>query len=318
VWSYNLGAFELSTSEHQAVSAEAGVAKLGSAGGKVAHEESSLGAGGKLASCDSQDQRGCRVPIRLVLRSISEGQNPIAAAPPAGGAAPAAKGDQATVPGVGSAADQAQALVTHAKEKLDQGDGAACLDSANRAMGFDSRLMSDLHFQMLRASCMMASGKCEDGKKDFRAALAQEDIKREKKDFQLDAEARHASNELCTSATATNDADFVTRAFRELKGAAAAKDGKRCQQLSDGITEHAKKLDVSTKNPDWHIAQHARDLAGNSYESAAKCVAETSKKCSDGIAVMLKQCELTPLGGCKDIVKQNWPRTVEIFKIDCK
>src|SRR5262249_35014679 len=137
VWSYNLGAFELSTTEHSAVEAEAGVASIGSAGGKRSRQEASVGAGGKLASCDTQDQRGCRVPIRLALRPISPGDNPVtvAPAPATGGNAPAAKGDQASVPGVGSAADQAKALVSHAKEKLEQGDGAACLDSANRAMG---------------------------------------------------------------------------------------------------------------------------------------------------------------------------------------
>ncbi len=308
VWAYNLGAFELATSQTSSGEASAEVGGVGSAGGRRAHKEQSVGGGGKLASCESQDQRACRVPIRLALRKITPGENPVTVAPAPSGSAPVAA----------SPADHARELFAHAKEKFEQGDGSACLESANRAMGFDSRLTSDLEFKKLRARCVMLSGKCEDGKRDFRATLAEEDRKRELKEFELDKEARKESNLHCSSATATNDPDYITRAFRELKAAAAVKDGRRCAALVDGITERRKRLDTSTKNPDWSSASSASSLAGNVYEMGGKCVAESTKKCADGLAVMKKLCAAQALSGCNETQTTGWGIYMRHAGIDCK
>ncbi|RYZ60681.1 MAG: hypothetical protein EOP08_14535, partial [Proteobacteria bacterium] len=70
VWGYNLGAFELDTRSKTAAEAEGSMAGVGTAGGKGSREQSAVARGGDIASCSTQDQRGCRVPIRLSLRAI--------------------------------------------------------------------------------------------------------------------------------------------------------------------------------------------------------------------------------------------------------
>ncbi len=171
VWAYNLGAFELASAANTSGQVEAS-SIAGGAGAKKSHEEKAVSSGGKLASCETQDQRACRVPIRLALHGVSPGDNPITATP---GAAP--KGDSATVPGVGSPEAQGEALMKEAHDKYEHGDGQGALDLANKAMGLDSRLRSDSKWKEFRAEAVMLSGRCEDGKRDYRAVLAEQDRK---------------------------------------------------------------------------------------------------------------------------------------------
>jgi len=317
VWAYNLGAFELSTAEKSAVEASGGVAGFG-AGGKRGHEQQSVGSGGKLESCESQDLRSCRVPIRLALRKVSPGENPISAAPVAAKAGGTEAAPVTGAPeGGGSQAAKAKEHWEDARRKRDQGDGAGCLAAMNRALGFDMRLNDQHKFKEERAICVMASGKCDDGKKDYRAALAAADTKREMQDFQLDHETRDASNLHCPPATAANDADFILRADRDLKAAAKINDAKTCVALIDQISPRHGKLQAVKGNADFDVTGRALARAGNDYDLAAICVAKGTKNCAEGRKQLEKQCAHAP-SGCRDIVVTNWKMQVERLKIECK
>jgi hypothetical protein len=309
VYAYNLGAFELSSTEQSSAEAQAGLGNIG-AGGSHSHEQSALGAAGDFGSCQTQDQRSCRAPIRLALRALMPGQNPAGAPPAAGGTTAQNGGDgPGAGGGDGSRADQAKALWDDAKRKHDAGDGQACLDEANKALGFDMRLNDNDDFKELHAMCEMQAGQCDQGTTDLRATLAAEDTKREKQDWQLDKETREVANEMCPSATAKNDADFVLRAARELKTVAAVQpvpDGAKCQSLIDGITQHLKNI-----KPDASFDGHAYSQGTNQYERAASCVVRASGKCADGIAVLQSQCVLVSVGGCRDAAAHSWGVTMQ-------
>jgi hypothetical protein len=163
----------------------------------------------------------------------------------------------------------------------------------------------------------MAAGKCDDGKKDYRAALASADIKRELQDFQLDRETRDASNKHCPSGGTTNDADFVLRADRELQAAAKVNDAKTCITLIDAIAARHRKLD-SRGAPDFDVIGRAEARAGNDYDIAALCVAKGTKKCDEGKKQLEKQCARSKFAGCMDAVSGNWARTLERMKLDCR
>lgn len=313
VWAYNLGAFELASAANASGEAAGSVAGVGSAGGKKSHEEKAVSSGGKLASCETQDQRACRVPIRLALRTVSAGENPITAAP---AASPAGTGPAPAAGGSGEA--QAEAILKEARQRYDQGDGQGALDLANKAMGLDSRLRSDFAFKEFRAEAVMLSGKCEDGKRDYRAVLAEQDRKHEKTDFFLDREARKKANAVCAAATAIAPGDYITRARREIKAAAAVKDAGRCKALIAGIAERTPKLDQSPKNPNFDLDGQASADAGNSYDPAAICVAEGTKKCAEGLAVLKSQCKVNKLSGCEAATATNWASTVTRMHLDCK
>ncbi len=317
VWAYNLGAFELTSSEN--VSGEADVsAGMGSAGGKRSSQRRSVSSGGKLSSCESQDQRGCRVPIRLALRPITAGQNPVEASPAVaqGGAG---KGDEATTVTGESAASNAASLVARAKEKLEAGDGASCVDLLAKAVGFDARLVNDHETKKLRARCVMASGKCADGTRDYRAALAASDTKRELEDWQLDNAAREESNRWCPSAGTTNHADFIVRAYRELKAMEKVKDRRGCERLADGLAEHKKAM--LAEMPGMPVAERmkseqASNLASNGFLLAARCVAAATGKCSDALAVLLKECKTVETSGCAESMKKSFEATKSYYQ--CK
>jgi hypothetical protein len=320
VWAYNLGAFELSTSESVSGEAQGSVAGIGSGGGKRSNEKSSVSSGGKLVACESQDQRSCRVPIRLALRSISQGENPITAKAPASAETSApAKGDEATTATGESASSQGTALATRAKERLEAGDGASCVDLLAKAAGFDRRLVNDRGYKTLRARCLMASGKCEDGKKDYRAALAAADTKRELEDWQLDRNAREEANHYCPSAGTTNHADWIGRAFRELKSLEKVKDAKTCEKLADGLAEHKKAMVAEMKTLPVAERMHAESMtnvASNGFLSAARCVAAATGKCNDALRVLTKECKAIETSGCEATMKQSFETTKSYYK--CK
>ncbi len=324
VWAYNLGAFELGSAANSSGEVQGSVAGVGGAGGKKSHEEKAVSSGGKLTSCETQDQRACRVPIRLALRTVSPGDNPVSVAPGA-----PAKGDAPSVPGVGSPEAQAESLMKEAHQRFDQGDGQGALDLANKAMGLDARLKNDYNeenealkrpegFMEFRALAVMLAGKCEEGKKDYRAVLSTRDRKHEMTDFALDRAAAKKANQICTAATAIEPRDYLIRAHREIRAAAVVKDVTRCKTLIAGVTERTPKLDQSPKNPNFDLDGQAASLAGNSYDPAAICVAQGTKKCADGLAILKSQCKNVKFSGCEDATVKNWASTVTRMHLDCK
>ena len=200
----------------------------------------------------------------------------------------------------------------------------ACAESSTRALGLDPRLNDDFEFKSMRATCLMRAGKCDDGIRDYRAALAAADIKREKVDRQLDRETRELANKTCPSATAKNDVDFIERAYVEVRAADKARDGATCKAIAAKTYDVSKRMrdagppkgDVGAEH-DW---ERAYSSTSNVLLRAAFCAAKGTKKCAEGLAIYRMQYTVvkTPITGWEKAAEQGWARTVEVEKIDCK
>ena len=317
VWAYNLGAFELVADAQTSQEAKADLGGIGT-GGKRSSRESSLGNGGDLASCATQDQRACRVPIRLALRAITPGNNPIdapaAPAPPAPGTAlpPAGQGTPAS--------SVVKEILDDAKAKLDAGDGTGCVTDANRAAGMDPRLMDDADFKLIRATCLMRSGMCDEGTADYRAAVAGADIKRELADWQLDRQVRSYANAKCPSGTAHNDADFIARALIEQKAAVRVNDAATCKDLAIKVYAHEKTLRATSPKTSAEEIERSDtyQLASAVLLHAGQCVAQGTRRCSDGFPVFQLQYTVIPrpISGWEKLSRDAW--ALSIKDIDCQ
>lgn len=325
VWAYNLGAFELETRSRGAAEGNASVAGIGSAGGHGSHEKAQVGQGGSIESCSTQDQRGCRVPIRLALRPVRAGDNPldkggaVAAVP---GAAP----PPATGPNQESmvAAQSAREAITEASRLLHEAhDGAGCLRLLDRALALDPRSADDRGLRFTYPRCLMRAGKCEEGTKRQRELMASEDQKRLKTDDALDVEARDVSNQECPSATAKNDIDFVLRASRELSASVQAKDPKECKAGFEKVMSKVKAADDQTreaykahKHP---TGQHPWNMATSALASAASCIAEATS-CAEGLKYHKRAycLQLRDMKGCERTATENWKTQLKLGHIKCK
>jgi hypothetical protein len=312
VWAYNLGAFSLGTKENRAAEVEVGVGNAGG-GARGSQEKASLSSGGSLAACSDQDQRGCRVPIRLALREIAHGQAPAAAT------AVVAEGGAAG----GTQESQAQELWDHAKTLFDKGDGKGCVSHLEKALAADMRLMDRVDFQSDMAICTMRAGDCDKGKAAYRASLAKADTKREMQEFQLQRQVRKMSNNVCPSGTAKNDTDFIERAYREVKDAAKVDDAKTCKSLATAVAKHKASLRKNYKKdaPDWDLQDSASNLASNAILAAAQCAAKATKKCKAGLDLIKLECDALDKAfrdNCIKVAPQSWEATVKAAKIDCK
>lgn len=332
VWGYNLGAFELETQSRAAAEANASVAGLGSGGGRGSRESVQIGHGGTIASCSTQDQRGCRVPVRLALRPVRPGDNPLdkagggiaalgAGGAVAGGAVPAsvvAAKEAAT-----AAASASEALAEANRMLHDKHDGVACLALIDRALAIDPRRADDRGVRFNYPRCLMRAGQCEEGKKRLRELFASEDTKRLKSDEALDLEVRNASNMECSSATAKNDTDFVLRASRELADAARAKDVKDCKAGFEKVISKVKSADAEVRAAraarEAATSQSPWNSATSSLSAAAKCVAE-GESCAAGLAYHKRAycLQLRDMKGCEKTATQNWDTQKTLGHLTCK
>lgn len=300
VWAYNLGAFELETSAKSSAEAKVAVGSAGGGGrGQKAHAE--VGHGGSIASCSTQDQRACRVPIRLALRPVRPGENPLDRAP-----AP-----QAATPAPANAANDA---VTEANRLLyEKKDGPGCLKLLDRALALDPRTVDNHVLKNDYPRCLMRAGRCDEGTKRLRELFAADDPKRLKSDAQLDAEVYAQANGECPSSTAKNDGDFVVRASRELLDSAAAKDVKECRAGFERVLARTKGAEAQPG------AQHPRSVAPAALTEAAKAIA-AGTSCSEGFPYYERAyCyQLRGASECKRVAKDSWETLRKMGQISCK
>jgi hypothetical protein len=323
VWAYNLGAFSLGSKENNSGEAKVGVGAA-SLGGDRSHELSQLAQGGDIASCTTQDQRACRVPIRLALRAITDGDNPNDRATPAASLdgvpnptpVPGAHFDFASTP-----AGQAHALIEEAQRKKAAGDGTGCLSLFKKALGIDARQGEHLGYQI--AECTMASGDCEEGTKQIRQVLAARDTNHNRLDADLDREARDAANRECPSSTAKNPTDLVIRTSHELARAEAAGDGQTCRAKFEVIDskieeadkearEHRQNRDPSTAVWPWNAGTTA--LAGG-----AQCIAKATS-CDEGLKYYKRYYAkvLHGMKGTDKIATESWGTMIKLGNLKCK
>ncbi len=281
VWGYNLGAFELNSAAHNAEEAKAGFGNIG-AGGSSGHQESSLANGGSLASCTTNDQRSCRVPIRLVLRAITDGaspaQDPMNQQTVVGGTKMTLN-QMAATPGGGYSTSQdaeAQRVFGEAVKRQQQGDPKACVEMIDRAINMSSTVATQ--GRTTHALCQMEAGNCDLGKTEYRSILIAQDTNRTLSDDQLNSQVAEKANNECPSSTASTPAEFLSRSYREMTAYYNAQNGQRCSALADQIETKIKALGHTQQE----MVAEGRGLSAMGL--AADCVA-VSKGCDAGAAL---------------------------------
>ena len=275
VWSYNLGAFELGASETTAVGAEASVAGYGG-GGSSERERKVVKHGGEIANCSSQDQRSCRVPIRITLRALNSGEPPTAA-----------QQMEAVTPNQAASISEASLneaqgmmngamLRNSAEQKLMARDGAGCLNDLDRADQIDRQGGKTPQLAFLRGRCLMAAGQCGEGKKVVRGALAAMDTDRRKPDATLDFETQQMADDFCASAKTGGMApgQAVMTALPQIQMALAQNNADACYKLGTDLANAAAAMDPQTRKNSAYATIPMLAM------KAAGCVA-TAGRCED-------------------------------------
>lgn len=175
VYGYNLGAFALGSVNN--LDAEVGGSLYGfGAGGSRSSGRTAEKKGGDLAACKSEaatEVMGCKSPIRLNLRAIRDGANPEAEA-----MSSAETDDTLNAAGLVNAkvemSEEARARFDAAQAKLVAGDGKGCIAELDAHDKLDPNHKSSdpkSGFGLIRAQCVMMSGKCDAGKTLARKSL---------------------------------------------------------------------------------------------------------------------------------------------------
>ncbi|MEO7109193.1 MAG: hypothetical protein ABI183_02045 [Polyangiaceae bacterium] len=318
VWGYNLGAFELNSGAHNAEEAHAGFGNIG-AGGSAGHQESSLANGGSMESCSTNDQRSCRVPIRLVLRAITDGDNPSKGA----GGQTIMVGGQAMTTGQIQAdphffdntpMGQGNKMAEEARKRDEQGDGQGCVDLLDKAFNLNPQLAT--FNGRTHASCQMKAGHCDLGKTELKQDIAKQDPNRNKTDDQITEEVNAVANRECPAATASTPAEYILRAGHEMEAAKKANDGKRCSAIADKVESKFAQLQ---KTPD---DMQANGRARIIMSEATECVA-ASISCDAGAKMNRRAYRISIGPKMKDemvdkISTQQWETLTKLGRVKCQ
>jgi hypothetical protein len=166
VYAYSLGAFAIDGVERGSEGVTAEVHGVG-AGARTDRKRGTSKKSGDLKACSGDkaaDSDRCRVPIRLALRLLEQGDNPGGDDAPAPRPATQGESDLAT----------AEKLRKSAMQKGLAKDGGGCLADLARADELDpdpTRSSASGHGQLhLKAQCEMLSGDCESGMVHLRKA----------------------------------------------------------------------------------------------------------------------------------------------------
>lgn len=175
VYQYNLGAFALAASSKLKGEVNGSFFGFGT-GGSKSNETSADKKGGEIAACtadSAKEVETCKVPIRLTLRAISDGDAPEVAE----SKAPESDAALNLAGKLKAENDQQKKADEHfesAKAKLNAKDGKGCLVELDEHDKLDSRPAAQstsykaYAYATVRAECLMASGQCEAGKALFR------------------------------------------------------------------------------------------------------------------------------------------------------
>ncbi len=175
VYGYNLGAFALAS--RTKLQAEIGGSYFGfGAGARKASTSAADKKGGELSACAGDSAREvetCKVPIRLTLRPVSDGQNPDVGA----ASAPETSASLNLAGKLKAATDREKQAAEHLQSaimKMNSKDGRSCLSELDQHDRLDPRpggLSPNPeagYAAVVRSQCLMASGQCAAGKTLFR------------------------------------------------------------------------------------------------------------------------------------------------------
>lgn len=177
VYAYNLGAFALGSRKALGTEGTATFAGVGT-GGSTTSQQSAEKKGGSLSTCRSesaQEVSGCKTPIRLVLRSVEDGQGTgaLAAAAPE---TPDAKNLAGKIQREREASTSAEAHLRAAEEKdlaKDPTGALAEYDAYDQLEPDATKHSSNpaSKWSQPRAHLLMKVGKCDAGRELYRKSL---------------------------------------------------------------------------------------------------------------------------------------------------
>lgn len=272
VKAYNLGAFEIHASESARDAAGASAAGVG-AGVESRRSEKTQKRAGVLSACTgttAADSEKCKVPIRLALVPIQEGEGPVRE-DKGGPAHPEIDLNQTPMV-------QAGKLRNAAAEKAELKDGAACLADLDEADKIDpdpTRVSTNPKALLwLRASCLMLTGDCKSGKEMLRKA-------RQAQSPQLSAEivdgmVNTTARGLCP-VDQLSTWDRIERLSGDMYFAWSKKEPDNCARIAKQLLG---ELDKAGKPPSWEqesTLKGAWTMVGN----AGECLARAGR-CAEG------------------------------------
>jgi hypothetical protein len=169
VYGFNLGAYVLATQTSSRTGVDATALGVGAGGARSSTSQVEKRAG-EVAACRGESAReidGCKVPIRLTLREITEGENPDQRAARAE-ETPAAANLAGKLEARSAAERQAVEHVKAAYTKMGVQDGRGCLAELDQHDKLDPRpegaSTSPKAYGAVRASCLMLAGQCAAGR----------------------------------------------------------------------------------------------------------------------------------------------------------
>jgi hypothetical protein len=268
VYAYNLGAFALGSSKQLHAAVGATVWGIG-AGGSSKSMRSAEKKGGMLSSCTGEtakESATCRVPIRLTLREITDGENPEAQAR----LAPETQ-DAMNLAAKIKMSEEAQARYKAATERMNARDGKACIRELNVYDRLDPKNASinpRSHLANTRALCVMLSGMCDAGKVQMRKAMeANSSLPAE----HLDAYVENNAARYCQGSS-MSPRDQLLKASTELQmGSTAKKEPAFCKSNLEVVTRLAKT--VKPKDDEDYAIKNATSVMGI-YMPASGCLAK--------------------------------------------
>lgn len=286
VYAYNLGAFEIRASESARESAGVSAPGVGVEGGSKRNEKTEKRAGvlGTCTGTTARDSDKCRVPIRLALKPIREGEGPVrpGAGPPA----------HPEIDLAGSPIMQAGKLRNAATEKAELKDGPGCLadlDEADRIDPDPTRISTDPKGTLwLRASCEMLKGDCESGKLHLRKARQAQspslgpDI--------VDRMVEQTAIQLCPVSQLPTWGRIERLGGGDMYFAWTKGNADACSSIA---RELSKELDKAPKPRDSEQERLVR-AAHASIGNAGECLAKAGR-CAEGKKLARKSLELRGL-----------------------
>ncbi len=281
VQAYNLGAFELDATQGSEQRVEASHKGVGVGGGH-SRSDNRLKQGGDLTTCTSDEAREltrCKLPIRLVLRELDEGNAQALAAPTAG--EPVLAGT--AKPG---SAQAVAALYDSALRKMGTADGKGCLDDLDRVRQLDGAM--DERNASARAQCEMLVGRCDEGKRRYRKWLQSSSSSARQTAGEIDASVDNAAMTYCPASSLQGQAKAV-KLSQEIETAKRRPDAPTCARLGHELAPLVTKMKRRDK-----IEEGQHFSAIGALSTAAGCADELGR-CKDAKKLLRAHVDANPL-----------------------
>ena len=294
VYAYNLGAFALGSQSSIKGSIDGTVWGFGGGASRSSSSKAEK-AGGVLASCrgdSAKDTATCRVPIRLTLREISDGDSAEVAeaqAPETPEAKNLAGKLLARTDREHKAAEHAEA----ARAKANSRDGRGCIAELDEHDKLDPRpegmsTTMGSAYSSTRGQCLMLAGQCAAGKLMFRRSL-EKSAGANMGPEQLDKAADAYASMNCQGGS-MSPRDTLLKALFELQQGAYMQ--KKTTAACDAAYQTAKKLVPTVKPNDDDDTQVK--MAGASLRTTAPACFAKAGDCDSAWSSWKEAWKLDP------------------------